>query len=129
LATTDYLDYGAPLSDVDREALTRALDIAQQESPAQRDQIDTMLRERGWDRASKFAAYCCQDARLRLRPWQTPPCWIRGDPNELLAAARAVGADLGGRQRAALLVKRLLAAGLSRFEPDPETALARKGPN
>jgi hypothetical protein len=32
-------------------------------------------------------------------------------------------------QRAALLVKRLIAAGLSRFEPDVEGALARKAAN
>jgi hypothetical protein len=124
---------GAVLSAVDREALERALDMARKESPQQAAQIDVMIRERGWNRAAEFASYCCQDANLKLRPWQMPPVWLKGDPDVVLAGIdrghRGGDQDYRGCRQAALLVKRLLAAGLSRFEPDPETALARKGPN
>jgi hypothetical protein len=110
------------LSDVDREALERALELARAESPTQCKQIDGMLAKDGWDRTAEFAAYCCQDGRLKLRPWETPPCWIRGDPEAYLVGT---GHDYRGLRQAALLLKRLLAAGLSKYEPDPETALGR----
>jgi hypothetical protein len=116
----------APLSAVDREALERAIELAKAEGPAQRQQIDDSLRERGWDRTARFAAYACQDSNLKLRPWQMAPCQLRGDVDACLAAT---GHDYRGRRQAALLLKRLLAAGLSRFEPDPETALKRKAAN
>jgi hypothetical protein len=32
-------------------ALTRAIELARQESPATQQQIDDMVRERGWERA------------------------------------------------------------------------------
>jgi hypothetical protein len=120
---TDSLD-GELLSDVDREALERALDMVRQESPAQRKQIDDMVVERGWDKAAGFAVYCCQDNRLKLAPWQMPPCWIRGNLDALLAAPVA-DHDYRGQRQAALLLRRLLAAGLSKYEPDPLVALAR----
>ena len=73
----------------------------------------------GWQWAAETAAYQCQDKALKLRPWQPPPCWIR-DPDGDLAA----GDDgIGGRYAAAKLTRRLLQAGLSRFEPDPVDAL------
>lgn len=109
------------LSRVDREALTRAIELARAESAAQRQQIDEMLKSDGWRRSARFASYACQDAALNLRPWQTPPCWIRDDPDRLLAAQTA---DPDHR-RAALLTQRLFDAGLSRYEPDPINAIAR----
>jgi hypothetical protein len=115
---------GTPLSDVDREALERAIDMARRESPAQRKQIDDMLAKDGWDETARFAAYACQDGNLKLAPWQMPPCWIRGNLDALLAAP-VTGHDHRGQRQAALLLKRLLAAGLSKYEPDPEAALAK----
>jgi hypothetical protein len=112
------------LTEADVEALARAIDLAQQESRAQRQQIDDMIRERGWERAARFAAYCCQDRALRLKPWMTPPCWLRSDA-AVKAAQAAPSPDLGGRRAAGQLVERLLAVGLSRYEPDPEAALAK----
>jgi hypothetical protein len=114
----------APLSAVDREALERAIELAKAESPAQCKQIDNMLLKDGWGEAAQFAAYACQDRNLKLAPWQMPPVWVRGDPDAILAAP-VTGHDHRGLRQAALLLKRLLAAGLSRFEPDPEAALAK----
>jgi hypothetical protein len=113
------------LTETDIEALTRSIELAQAESAATRQQIDDMIREWGWERASKFAAYCCQDRALRLRPWMVPPCWLSIDA-AVQAALATPPPDLGGCRAAGQLVERLLSAGLSRYEPDPEAALARK---
>ena len=110
------------LSRIDREALTRALKMARAESEQERGHIDRVLAQDGWQRAAETASYHCQGTRLRLRPWQPPPCWCR-DPEGDLAAGND---GIGGRYAAALLTQRLLAAGLSRYEPDPIAALARQ---
>src|SRR5262245_6861821 len=109
------------LSRIDREALTRALKMARAESRQEREHIDRVLAEQGWQWAAQTAAYHCQDSRLHLQPWQPTPCWIRDLEGDL-----AAGNDgIGGRYAAALLTQRLLRAGLSRFEPDPVAALAQ----
>ena len=94
---------------VDRQALQRALALARAESPGRAAQIADKLRAEPWEDVAEFAAYCCQCEALDLKPWQDPPlnAEIRPDPDAL-----------------ALLVK-LLGAGLSRYEPDPVTALAQ----
>lgn len=111
------------LSDVDQEALERAIRICL----THKDRADQLQMERKlaseddwWDTAT-FAAYSCQVDALRLLPWQTPPCWV-DDIEGILA-----GGDDGemGCYAAARLLKRLLAAGLSRYEPDPIGALKR----
>jgi hypothetical protein len=54
------------------------------------------------------------------------PQGLCGDGSTTLPLLRAVFGGFGfGRQVAAELVQELLAAGLSRFEPDPINALAR----
>jgi hypothetical protein len=105
------------LSEVDREALERAIVLARQESPGRRDQIDSMLRERDWLDVAKFCAYCCQDTELKLKPWEIVPCWI-DDIDQHVALP-----DLGQRRRAIRLLRKLLALGLSKFEPTPLAAL------
>jgi hypothetical protein len=61
---------------------------------------------------------CWQDENLRLKPWQPLPCdadldWLaHGDDGTM------------GRYAAAKLLERLLAFGLSRWEPDPKRAIA-----
>jgi hypothetical protein len=58
---------------VDREALNRALMLAQAESQGRREKIARMLREDGWFEAAHFACYSRQIDRLassrgRIRP-------------------------------------------------------------
>jgi hypothetical protein len=66
-----------------------------------------------------------QTQTLDLRPWQTPTddfFWERDSIEEVLADGpkqQAAGAEF----QCATLAKRLLDAGLSLFEPDPERAL------
>jgi hypothetical protein len=50
--------------------------------------------------------------------------WLRTD-SDVAAALATPPPDLSGDRTAGQLVERLLAAGLSRYEPDPEVALAK----
>src|SRR5262245_59077584 len=103
------------LSRADREALKRAMDIARAGDPLRREQIDSMLRERSRQEVAEFASFHCQVDALRLRPWQCPPS----------DASDAVSPDTyGGRPEEVALLKRMLALGISRYEPDPLTAIA-----
>jgi hypothetical protein len=79
--------------------------------PDRRDQVVHMLKDEGRRASAVFCAYHRQCRALNLRPWEDPPCHIDlVDVDEADAAA-------------ALLLRRLLAAGLSRYEPDPLAAL------
>jgi hypothetical protein len=116
---------GRKLSAFDREALGRALKIVlgrpEREDPGRRAQVERLLQEQGWFTAADFCCYCCQSELIRPRLWQPIPSDITDVEGTL-----AKGDDgLGGSYRAALLLKRMLAAGLSRYEPDPIRALAK----
>ena|SRR5262245_18812957 len=104
----------------DADALQRAVAI-QCRDPQQAARIEIQVREEGWRRAAEDAAHSCQIAALRLRPWQWvwTPC--RVNVNDI----DATGYEHRGVGRAAQLLRQLLAAGLSRFEPDPLGALER----
>ena len=93
---------------IDRDALRRAFKMAERRPPPEADV------EKWWDEAMG-AVYHCQMETLRLRPWQTPPCWV-GDERPHVD-------DHRGEVAAWELRRRLLAAGLSEFEPDPVRAL------
>ena len=93
----------------DRAALKLALALARNESPARAQQIDSMLEDQPWEGVAQFAASCCQSRSLNLDPWQEPPCWgdsERADPD------------------AKKLMEQMLAAGVSKYHPDPMAALA-----
>jgi hypothetical protein len=108
-------------SPVDREALTRALKMARAESTSERDRFTRMEREQGWLHAAQTASYHCQIAALRPRPWQPVPSEERvqvGDEDGEFGA-------VSGRRAAGELLRRLLEARLSRYEPDPVNALAQ----
>jgi hypothetical protein len=109
------------LTEVDRDALERAIAMGRQRGAAEREQLDGFLREKPWREVGEFAAYGCQCDTLRLKPWQTPPCEIE-DPDLTLART---GDDYRGLRAAARLLERLLKAGLSKYEPDPIGALER----
>jgi hypothetical protein len=80
----------------DRDAMRRCIEIMRHESPESREQ------------AGHFAAYAVQCDTLRLKPWEAPPCCVWGYDQS------------GGIE----LRERLVAAGLSIYEPDPVKALA-----
>jgi hypothetical protein len=107
------------LTPTDKAALERAIAIDRRRDRATRQQIEAKLESEPWFEVGKFAAYGCQCNALHLKPWQPPPCWAELDDQD--------GADgpIFGRRAAAELLRRLLTAGLSRYEPDPINALAR----
>ncbi len=109
--TTDEDD----LDPLDREALERAMKFASRD-PGRRRQLNRKLRDESWLAVATFAAYCMQSQNLHLKPWEYPPCWGSETP---------LGYH-GDQREAWELCKRLLAAGLSRWEPDPITALAER---
>jgi hypothetical protein len=107
------------MEEIDREALKRALVACRTESPARAKQIDSMLLDEPWERVAVFAASCAQSRSLGLMPWQSPP--FRAN----LAHLKKPFDDPRGERESAELLKRLLDANLSPFEPDPIAALER----
>jgi hypothetical protein len=105
--------------DRDQDAYERAIAWMRRHSSARAAQIETKLRCEGFEAAGEFASYAAQCETLRLKPWQAPPARCRAtdpDPNVY-----------GCRPAEIALRNRLSAAGLSVHEPDPLSALARRG--
>ena len=106
------------LTDVDWDALTLAIETTRRESPARRRQIDDFMSSRSWFDVATFCAACAQERALRLPPWQPPPC----DIGNIAAALDRVRHPQRGYRAAALLLQRMLDAGVSRWHPDPVAA-------
>lgn len=95
---------------VDRDALERAMQIAQRD-PLRAAQLQSKLKDEPWIEVAEFASYSCQIHALNLKPWESPPCHAdEDDPDPQDKAAQ-------------YLLRQMLAAGVSRFDPDPLAAL------
>ena len=71
------------------------------------------LKDEPRDEVAEFAAYSCQVHALCLKPWQDTPCHADED-------------DPHPRDKdAQRFLRKMLAAGISRYEPDPMAALER----
>src|SRR5262245_65436823 len=95
---------------IDKAALELALKtvLENRADPGRANQVREMLREDGWEYAAKFCSSLLQRQRLQLRPWDLrPPC--RSEAND--------GSEAGQ------LLAQMLAAGMSRYDPDPLSAL------
>jgi len=103
------------LSETDRDALSRALAMEREHDPAG---VDDDLKHRAWEDVARSAAYAVQIRTLRLKPWQAVPC----EAGDAATDPPCYGHSLGE----VALRRRMLAAGLSQFEPDPLTALSEK---
>jgi hypothetical protein len=71
-----------------------------------------------------------QHTTLGIKPWQSPPCELFYHTDAEIAAIIAAGPQQVGDKveyECAVLAKRLIDAGLSLFEPDPEKALNTTG--
>jgi hypothetical protein len=111
---------------IDEEACRRAIEaIRESNAGAAVLQIEQMLADDPWEDVARFAAYSQQVDNLRLQPWEVPPAWV-ADIDRILAGD--YGDDLHGWQKAARLARRLLDAGLSRYEPDVANALLKVPP-
>ena len=107
------------LSPADMDALTRAVAEQRARGGERKQQIEDMLATRTWLETAKFAAYSLQILHLEIKPWQVVPCDVMPD------AVDAPGDEMRHVGSAARIVRRLLAAGLSRYEGDPLAALER----
>lgn len=112
---------GDDLHPIDRDAFERAIAMMRANGGPDALQIENKLRNEPWEQVARFAAYSCQCDNLHLLPHQSPPCWI-----DDMEATLAAGDDgILGKYAAATLLKRMLDAGLSIYEPDPIDALER----
>ena len=98
-----------------------ALELAVQQcraDPVHTEQIADKLRNEDWETVAEFCSYSCQMNSLNLKPWEISPCEIDNpdDPDDLPRPYE-------GRYEAADLLKRMLAAGVSKFHPDPLAAI------
>jgi hypothetical protein len=104
------------LSQIDRDAMQRAIDSLQRRGEIA--QIERAMKCGGFECAGKFASYSVQCDTLRLKPWQAPPAHVHAD-------ATPHPAIYGCRPGEIALRDRLVAAGLSIYEPDPVKALSK----
>ena len=79
----------ADLDDVDRDALTRAMEICAKRDRLFAEHLESKLKDEPWREVAEFAAYSCQIESLSLRPWQSPPCHVDEDADEPDSAERA----------------------------------------
>ena len=61
------------LTDVDIDALTRAVAAFRSESADHARQIDALLQSEPWEDVARFCAYRCQMRSLNLPPRELPP--------------------------------------------------------
>src|SRR5436853_7916108 len=95
----------------DREALEEAMRLLRLE-PGRARQLEDKLADESWLAVAEFAASCVQSRTLHLKPWELPPADIYDDDP-----------DSPGKR----LLARMLAAGISRYAPDPLAALEAAG--
>jgi len=93
-------------------ALRECMALACRE-PDRKQRLESMLQDRDWFTVARFASYHVQGRTLGPRPWERPPCAVSDD-----------FAKEPHNQRAAVkLRQKVLAAGVSRYHPDPMAAL------
>lgn len=114
--------------DLDRDALNRGLHLTLNDRDRGTvEQIRDFLREKhddldhGWWYAASHAAYHQQTRALNLSPWEFPPCWINPDEIDDIIAN---GDGTSNNFNAAKLAKRMIAAGVSLYDPSPIEAIA-----
>jgi hypothetical protein len=97
---------------IDREALELALETVLNKGweAGRADQVRWMLEEFGWEYAAKFCSSYLQRHHLQLKPWDQPPS--RSKPDSDSEAGR--------------LLAQMLAAGMSRYDPNPIQVLNDK---
>lgn len=100
------------LDPVDADALRRALEMAMRDPPTATQLTGKFEQGDGWREVAETAAYHCQCTALGLACYQEPP-------------SSTDQTDPGEDPKALALLRRMLAAGLSRYEPDPLASLAK----
>jgi hypothetical protein len=115
------------LSTVDREALERAIALTLGEDDKPRvEQVKDMLPEDPWFEVASFCSYHRQIEALRLKPWESPPSSIDPDAIDSILARGRPRADMVDKEHGgARLLRRMLALGVSAYDPTPLASIAR----
>lgn len=110
------------ISERDHEALERALQLTLfGQDRVRAEQVRTKLKEEGWHEAAVFCSYVRQAEHLSLSPWEDPPVFIDEDKiDEIISRGANANTQFGG----AKLLKKMLAAGISIYDPTPIDSLA-----
>jgi hypothetical protein len=98
----------------------QALQLAMTQWCAEDKEFASKLKEETWEKIAKDAAWHCQIRSLNLNPWESAPCEIH-DPDNLTPGHNPHAAEED--RKAAQLLKRMLAKGISKWHPDPIAAL------
>jgi hypothetical protein len=101
-----------PYTAADLDALARCLTLAGRQATAR-------AGTKAWIEEAEGACFHCQREALRLRPIESPPCWILEDWPAVLTEPE----DSRSEHQAAEICRRLAALKLSFFEPDPMLAI------
>jgi hypothetical protein len=106
------------LSEIDRKALKTCMRLASRdrERAAQlKSQLagSKFCEAQPWFDVARFAASIVQTRSLGLRPWERAPCNVSEDDLS----------DDPQVRKAQSLLRKMLAGGLSRFDPDPMRVL------
>ena len=105
------------LTETDRAALTRAVELYRTGSPTQRRQIDAQLAKGDdWEDVATYCAFHMQMESLHLPPWQPPPCRVH------VASALNETDPQRGYRAVDVLRQRMAAAGVSKWAPNPVAA-------
>ena len=92
------------MTKLDAAALELALETVLKGKDLRRaEQVRYLRDQNGWEPTARFCASMLQTRALELKPWDQPPCDLDGPDDS--AAGR--------------LPRRMLAAGLSRYDPNP----------
>jgi hypothetical protein len=92
------------MKQIDQTALELALGtILKGKDIGRAEQVRYLRDQDGWEPTARFCASMLQRQQLELKPWDRPPCDL--DAPDDSAAGR--------------LLRRMLGAGLSRYDPNP----------
>jgi hypothetical protein len=108
------------LDPVDAEAFTRAIKLYRGMSRENSEQVDFWQKRDGWLQAARYCAANCQKSLVRPKLWLQLPMYIEPSDIETIIAQ---GPDRRGKYQAARMLRKMLRAGLSRYEPQPIEAL------
>jgi hypothetical protein len=96
------------MTKIDQAALELAFETVLKGKDASRaEQVRYLRAQDGWEPTARFCASLLQRRALELKPWDSPPCAL--DRPDDSAAGR--------------LLRRMLVAGLSRYDPNPMRGL------
>ena len=126
--TTEERPYWNPIpptrdgfDEADRDALDQCIRLVLDEGPDESHVVREYLKENDWWGAASQACYHRQIDHLQLDA-ESPPCWI--DENEIdQIIARGPG-NHNNDYSGALLLQKMLALGVSKWQPQPIDAVA-----